>query len=211
MTASPPSPPSAHSPRSPHPPHSARGATALIVPGVGYTPARPLLHYSRAVLEQHGWTVRELWWEVPGTFSRFSDAEHRAWVERQVVAVIEGEGCGLLVGKSLGTLAAGIAADRALPAVWLTPLLVSAPVLGALGRAKAPTLLVGGTADQLWDGAAARELSHELLEFTDADHSLELPGDAVGSAALLQRYVTDLDRFVGGLSRARRSRGDSVR
>ncbi|WP_049570575.1 alpha/beta hydrolase [Streptomyces sp. SBT349] len=182
----------------------ARSRTALLVPGVGYTPARPLLHYARAVLEQHGWDVRELWWEIPGTFQQFTEGERQSFVERQVVTAIEAEGCGLLVGKSLGTLAATIAADRALPAVWLTPLLPAEPVVRALSRAKAPTLLVGGTGDPLWDPAAVRELPHEVLEFADADHSLELPGDAVGSVALLQRLVEALDRFAEGVTRARK-------
>ncbi|ONK13640.1 alpha/beta hydrolase [Streptomyces sp. MP131-18] len=181
-----------------------RPAGALLLPGAGYTPARPLLHYARAVLEQHGFTVRELWWETPGTFVRFSDAERTAWVERQVVAALAAaDDCRLIVGKSLGTLAAGIAADRALPAVWLTPLLRTGAVAGALRRTPARTLLVGGTADPLWDSAVAGELPHETLEFPGADHGLELPGDVVGSAALLQTYVRAFDRFAGGLARPR--------
>ncbi|RBM21914.1 alpha/beta hydrolase [Streptomyces sp. PT12] len=177
---------------------AARPRTALVVPGIGYTPARPLLHYARAVLEQHGWDVRELWWEVPGTFQQFTEGERLAWVERQVVAAVEAEGCGLLVGKSLGTLAAGIATERSLPAIWLTPLLTTEPVLAALDACVAPTLLVGGTADPLWDAEAVRRLPHKILEFDGADHSLQLPGDAVGSVALLGRLVETMDRFAGG-------------
>ncbi|MFE1328968.1 hypothetical protein [Streptomyces microflavus] len=30
------------------------GRVALVVPGVGYSPARPLLHFAREVLRQHG-------------------------------------------------------------------------------------------------------------------------------------------------------------
>ncbi|HEY6737831.1 MAG TPA: hypothetical protein VI076_03205, partial [Actinopolymorphaceae bacterium] len=39
---------------------------AIVLPGRGYTPAGPLLHYARAVLVHHGWTVQEIWWpELP--------------------------------------------------------------------------------------------------------------------------------------------------
>ena len=53
----------------------------------------------------------------------------------------------MLIAKSLGTNAARLAADRSLPAVWLTPLLSTPWITAALGRATAPMLLVGGTAD----------------------------------------------------------------
>ncbi|MEQ7010863.1 hypothetical protein ABN028_32245 [Actinopolymorpha sp. B17G11] len=47
---------------------------AIILPGGGYTPAGPLLHFARAVLVRHGWTVQELWWDT--------QAWPGAWVER---------------------------------------------------------------------------------------------------------------------------------
>jgi hypothetical protein len=53
-------------------------------------------------------------------------------VRGEVAAVLAGvAGSPLLIGKSLGTVAAGVAADRALPAVWLTPLLTQPWTLGA--------------------------------------------------------------------------------
>ena len=53
----------------------------------------------------------------------------------------------VLIGKSLGTYAAALAAERGLPAIWLTPLLTSDWVVDGLRRSTAPFLLVGGTAD----------------------------------------------------------------
>ncbi len=189
---------------------------ALLVPGAGYSPARPLLHYARAVLRNHDWTVRELWWQPPADLAELAPADRVAWVREQVTAAIDAEdgGCGLLIGKSLGSLAAELAADRALPAVWLTPLLVAQRVVGAVARTTAPTLLVGGTGDELWDGEHARALASrppvESLELPDADHGLELAGDPVGSVALLQQVVARLDRFVGALDGdGRRSGGPS--
>ncbi|MEV7926331.1 alpha/beta hydrolase [Kitasatospora sp. NPDC088779] len=174
---------------------------ALVIPGVGYSPARPLLHFARAVLLQHGWTVQELWWQVPGDFSRFTVDDRIAWVERQVgraVAAEEGA-CGLLVGKSLGSLACGIAADRGMAAAWLTPVLTLDQVARSLRRSEMPTLLVGGSADQLWDRQVAGSVGHEVLEVPSADHSLELADDPVGSAGVLRQVVSRLDRFVGSL------------
>ncbi|MFI0727450.1 alpha/beta hydrolase [Streptomyces sp. NPDC021225] len=176
---------------------------ALVIPGVGYTPARPLLHFARSVLVQHGWTVQELWWRVPDDFSQFTEDDRIAWVEGQVTQAIDAEAgaCRLLVGKSLATLACGIAADQNIAAAWLTPLLTFDHVARSLQRAKAPTLLIGGSADKLWDSRIAESLRHDVLEVPSADHSLELPDDAPGSVEVLRHVVSRLDGFVGSLGR----------
>ncbi|MFD9687721.1 alpha/beta hydrolase [Kitasatospora sp. NPDC059088] len=174
---------------------------ALVVPGVGYSPARPLLHFASSVLARHGWTVQELWWRIPEAFAEFTTEQRIAWVERQVGAAVDAEGgaCRLLVGKSLGSLAAGLAADRALPAAWLTPVLTLDHVARALGRVTAPTLLIGGSADRLWDRSVADATGHQVLELPAADHGLELPDDPTGSIDLLRTAVARLDTFIGGL------------
>ncbi|MFB9237212.1 alpha/beta hydrolase [Plantactinospora siamensis] len=103
----------------------------------------------------------------------------------------------LLIGKSLGTLAAPLAAERGLPAVWLTPLLRVGPVVEALRRATAPMLLVGGTADHThWDGALARTLSSHVLEIPDADHGLLVPGPLARSAAVLGQVAAAVEEFL---------------
>ncbi|MER6302618.1 alpha/beta hydrolase [Kitasatospora sp. NPDC001539] len=175
---------------------------ALVLPGGGYSPARPLLHFARAVLLRHGWTVQELWWQLPDNFTDFGADEQVAWVERQVAEAVDAErgACRLLVGKSLGSFAAGPAADRGLAAAWLTPVLTLDHVARALGRAQAPTLLVGGGADRLWDRRTADATGHEVLELPGADHGLEHDGDPLGSVDLLRQVVERLDRFVGSLA-----------
>ncbi|MFE2420553.1 alpha/beta hydrolase [Streptomyces hokutonensis] len=176
---------------------------AVVVPGVGYTPAMPLLHFARAVLLQHGWTVQELWWRIPDDFSRFTVEERIAWVEAEVARAVDAEAgaCRLVVGKSLGSLGCGVAAERGIAAAWLTPVLTIDQVVRGLGRAQAPTLLVGGDADKLWDSRVAGSVGHEVLEIPGADHSLELAGDAEGSVDVLRKVVSRLDRFVGSLGR----------
>ncbi|MCT9111589.1 alpha/beta hydrolase [Streptomyces mirabilis] len=180
-----------------------RDRVAVVVPGVGYSPARPLLHFARSVLLQHGWTVQELWWQIPDGFAQFTVVDRIAWVERQVTEAIEAEAgaCRLVVGKSLGSLACGITADRKIPAAWLTPVLTIDHVAAALRRAMEPTLLIGGSADKLWDSRIAASLRHDVLEVPSADHGLELADDAAGSVEVLRQVVSRLDRFIGSLGR----------
>ncbi|MER5429224.1 alpha/beta hydrolase [Streptomyces sp. NPDC002588] len=180
---------------------------AVVVPGIGYSPARPLLHFARAVLLQHGWTVQELWWQVPDGFSQLPVDDRVAWVERQVTRAVDAEegACGLLVGKSLGSLACGVAADRNIAAAWLTPILTNDHVARALRRAQAPTLVIGGSADKLWDPRIAESLRHDVLEVPSADHALELADDAAGSVDVLRQVVSRLDRFIGSLGGRARS------
>lgn len=180
-----------------------RGRVAVVVPGVGYSPARPLLHFARSVLLQHGWTVQELWWRIPDGFAQFTVDDRIAWVERQVAEAIEAESgaCRLVVGKSLGSLACGVTADRNIPAAWLTPLLTIDRVAAALRRTTEPTLLVGGSADTLWDSRIAASLRHDVLEVPSADHGLELADDAAGSVDVLRQVVSRLDHFIASLDR----------
>ncbi|MGV9387128.1 hypothetical protein ACWDRB_65915 [Nonomuraea sp. NPDC003707] len=171
---------------------------AVLLPGRGYVPARPLLHFAGAVLRRHGWSVREVWWQSPAT----QDAgELAGWVMEQARQALDGERAErlLLVGKSLGTFAAPLAAERGLPAIWLTPLLRHEAVVEALRRTGAPTVLVGGSADKLWDGEAARGLGHPYLEVPGADHGLEAFEDPVRSVEILRDVTAEMDRFVAGL------------
>ena len=64
-----------------------------------------------------------------------------------------------------------------------------------MSRATAPFLLVGGTADALWDAAAARRLSPHVLEVEGANHGMFVPGPVTNSIAVLGRVVTAMDEF----------------
>ena len=122
----------------------------------------------------------------------------RAQVAPVLDEVVSGRGDvdQLLIGKSLGTHAAALAAERQLPAVWLTPLLILEPVVAALRAATRPFLLVGGTADPAWDGKLARELSPHVLEVVDADHGMQVPGPLANSAAVLGQVATAVEDFL---------------
>lgn len=109
------------------------------------------------------------------------------WVARQIPCV---SGRPLLIGKSLGSIAASTAAEHGLPAMWLTPLLTLDWVVDALRCATGPVLLVGGTADKSWDGRLARELSPHVVEVEGAKHGMYVPGRLANSAAVLGQVVT---------------------
>ena len=64
---------------------------------------------------------------------------------------------------------------------------------GSLRRSTAPFLLVGGTADKLWDPILARELTPYLLEVPDADHGMYVPGRLAASAAVLGQVATAVE------------------
>src|ERR1700753_2917926 len=108
---------------------------AILLPGMHYSTERPLLHFARAVFVKHGWTTREIRWSEPAPerdgqdlcdwFARqrsFAEAHARRSLERETASRIA------LVGKSMGAFAAGVAADRGLPAIWLTPVLADSPL-----------------------------------------------------------------------------------
>jgi pimeloyl-ACP methyl ester carboxylesterase len=105
----------------------------------------------------------------------------------------------LLIGKSRGTNAAAAAAERSLPAVWLTPLLRMPWVAEALRRATAPFLLVGGTADPVWDGDLSRRLSPHVWEVEGADHGMYVPGPLTESIAVLSRVVVAVEEFLDAI------------
>lgn len=154
--------------------------TAVLVPGTAYPPPAPLLFFTGLALLQHGWRVVHHWWDPPKRWLKPAEAE--AWVRDQVTGALPGSGRVLVVGKSLGTWAAPVAAARALPSIWLTPLLDQEPLVSGIAANGAPQLLIGGTADQIWDREVARRLESEtcrVVEITDADHGILVPGDLV--------------------------------
>lgn len=175
-----------------------RMTDVVVIPGARFGPGAPLLMYAGDVAERRGATVhRHSWSRQPSALDQ-PGIEH--WVCGEIVPLIDHVGGRpLLIGKSLGTNAAAIAAERSLSAVWITPLLTLPWVVDALSRATAPFLLVGGTADALWDGDAARRLSARVLEVEGADHGMYVPGPLTDSVAVLGRVVTAVEEFVDGL------------
>ena len=175
---------------------------AVVIPGRLYGPGVPLLMYSGDVAQRRGARVHRHFWsqEPPKRFG--PDVE--GWVCGEVAPLLDSvDSRALVIGKSLATNAAALAAERSLPAVWLTPLLNVPWVVAALGRASAPLLLVGGTADPAWDGALARSLSPHVFELDGADHGMYVAGPLTDSITLLGQVVTAVEEFLDMIGWAR--------
>jgi hypothetical protein len=174
--------------------------TALVIPGRGYPPAAPLLFFAGFALLQHGWSVRQVWWDPP---AHESDEQTTAWVRARVEEALPTDGRVLLVAKSLGTYAAPLAAERGLEAVWLTPVLQVPALVDAIAANPARQLLVGGTADDLaWRPEVARELAGrgcDVCEIPGADHALMVPGDTVRGVEVHAEVARALDRFLADI------------
>ena len=166
---------------------------AVVLPGARYLPFAPLLWFAREVALAKGWSVLEVWDEY---LDRSRDSWR--WVEERAEATLARAGTAevLLVAKSLTSRAVALAADRGLPGLWVTPLLHEPEIARGFQRLQAPALLVGGTADQSWDGELARRSGHEVLELDGADHGLQLADDPLGSLDVLRQVVERVDEFV---------------
>jgi hypothetical protein len=171
------------------------GRAAVILPGGVGGPYAPLPLFAGEAAENRGAEIHRVSWSAAKNPRDLTDPERTRWVAEQVAPVLANRSP-LLIGKSLGTHAAPIAAQRALPAVWLTPLLLADEVVSALRRATAPFLLVGGTDDPTWNSALARSLTPYVLEVADADHGMFVPGPLAASAAVLGTVVTAVEQFL---------------
>jgi hypothetical protein len=176
-------------------------ADAVVVPGRLFGPGAPLPMFAGDAAERRGAAVhRHEWSREP---PKPDDPAVEGWVSGELVPLLDrlpaAPAPPLLIGKSVGTNAARLAADRALPAVWLTPLLGAPWVAAALARASAPFLLVGGTADESWDGPLARRLTPWVREVEGGDHGLYVPGPLVDSVAVLAQVVVAVEEFLDAI------------
>lgn len=179
---------------------------ALMFPGRGYNPHMPLLYYTTRFLVYMGWQVWEVWYD----YSRQSESIPSDLTKdvREALALSKGRfSQGLLIGKSLGTVALSLAYEtrgfERVPGLWLTPVMSNPKVRACLLQPSAPGLVVYGDQDPAADlslkGAIQRHL--QLVEFEGADHSLE-KNDMLGNLVVMQRYMEYLKRFLNQLERS---------
>jgi len=175
--------------------------TGVVLPGRGYPPAAPGCAYAGYVLQAAGWRVRDVWWDPPAN-GLLSIDDEVDWVGDQLASATAGvAGPVFVVGKSLGTYAARLAAGRAYPAIWLTPVLTAPEIAEAIRANPARQLLVGGTQDPLWDGEVAASLAADgcdVLQLDGLTHGLIDPADPVRSAEALVEITRSMVRFVAG-------------
>jgi hypothetical protein len=165
----------------------------VVLPGRGYHPDRPLLAVASQVAVDLGWLVRQVWWRAPRDVSP-------QWAGEEMAAAVAGyDGPVRVLAKSLASLAAPSAASSSYLCCWLTPLLGEAAVVEGIRANPAAQLLVGGTADSLWDSAVAHQLAGErteVLELPGADHSLEVKGRGNATASAHAEFVRAFGRWL---------------
>jgi len=180
---------------------------AVLIPGGNYSTDAPLLNFTREAVDVREAYVEAIHWTPPdleqAAFRNWlNGSESQSWVCGQVSDALERVAKQapvahtVLVGKSLGSRAVQVAADRDLPAIWFTPLLYLADVAAALRRCTAPFLLLGGTADESWDGSLARDLTPHVVELPGADHGLMLPGPLAATFAAQSVALTAVEAFL---------------
>ncbi|MDP1720568.1 MAG: hypothetical protein Q8L08_06200 [Candidatus Nanopelagicaceae bacterium] len=170
------------------------GRTAVLLPGTNYSPNHPVLYYTRQMLLVQGWSIEEVWWNP-------EDRSPDEAVTRRVKSVLDSVigGSQLVIGKSLGTLALPMVVERKLSAIWLTPVLNRPQLRTALESVTSKTLLVGGTADEFWNGEIASASGQQVLEIPGANHDLEISRDPLASVRLLGEIVAKMTMFVENL------------
>ncbi len=152
--------------------------------------------FAREVAAARGWSALEVLDSLPEGDDPFGWARDRA---RRALDRVEADEV-VVIGKSLASAAAGLVADRVLPAVWLTPLLDRTRVVDDLSRAARPALLIGGSADEVWaPDALADSGLLQVVQLDGLDHSLQRPGHPGASLDALRAVATRIDRFLDDL------------
>lgn len=173
--------------------------TCVVLPGRQYTPDGPLLFFAAQVALTHGWNVRQVWWEASERFSQ-DVHEEVAWVCAELAAATEDvDGPVLVVGKSLGTLAGALAAERGYDAAWLTPLLTEPDLAGTLLSYPARQYVVIGEDDPYLSRQVFDALPGERL-LVPGDHVLRVPGDPAAMVASHDRFVRSFDAWLSAAS-----------
>jgi hypothetical protein len=165
----------------------------VLLPGVRYFSQAPLLWFAREAALAGGWSVLEVSERAP------SDQEPFEWIVDRAESAVGAASATqvVMIGKSLGSAAAPLATKRALPAVWLTPLLTRPEVIAALGATDLPTLVIGSPSDQTWgNGELPENEALEVMELDGLDHSLQIEGDPLGSIDVLRDVTEQISDFL---------------
>lgn len=185
---------------------------AVLLPGQYYTCDMPLFYYAERLLVDRGWDVLRVQYD----YRQLDDSTGmEEQLERLSIDSRAAVDAGLaesryqrvvLVGKSLGTIAMShllptlAAADIWL--VWLTPLLKRPDVLEYVASGTTRSLVVIGSEDSHFDPDVVDGLASDCrcatLLIDGGEHSLDLKGDAAGSAMSVVTTIRSMDRFLPG-------------
>lgn len=185
---------------------------ALVLPGMGYTAAMPLLFYPTNLLLALGADVLQVQYDLDRepAYQQAAAQERRRWLSEDATAAYAiGRAQRAyrrltLIGKSIGTLAMTDLLPQTPAAgthcVWLTPLLTTPELRAAIAAHPRPSLYAIGTADPYYQPALLDELrlatNGEALVFEGADHGLMLSGDIEGAIAIMGRLIAALRSFL---------------
>lgn len=183
---------------------------AVLLPGRGYTCDMPLFYFAERLLVDRGWDVLRVQYDYrrldPST-SMDEQMERLAADSRAVFDVGFARGGYqrvVLIGKSLGA----IAMARLLPSVdvadtwsvWLTPPLKRPDVLECVATGARRSLIVIGSEDSHFDLDVVESLANDrhcvTVVIEGGEHSLDLEGDAAGSAMSVVATMKAMDRFL---------------
>ena len=180
---------------------------AVIFPGVGYHPDKPLLYYSRKLAEQYGYGVFCAdYGQLPSGIKGGTAKMRAAW--QQAVEHVDGQLSGidfascshvLFISKSLGTaVATAYDARHRIGAghVYYTPVDASFQAIGTEG------IVFHGTGDS-WANTAViqeecRKRGLSLFLTEHANHSMET-GDALKDLEILKQIMEETDRYIRNL------------
>lgn len=167
------------------------GRVAILLPGRFYSAEFPLLYFAQKALISLGWSVDVIAWTQ-------EDLDSDEVLINRIEGILEGwaDAKPFVLAKSLGTRALPMVSDRGWDAIWLTPLLNREDLSSAVKKRAGRYLLVGGTADELWNSRVAAESGHQVFEIPNATHDLEIVGDTLRSIQILGEITAEIEGFI---------------
>lgn len=173
---------------------------AIVFPGMGYHKDKPLLYYSRKLLEQMGYDVIEV--ECGEVFKdRQAACEKMKSVVIPIVNKMPWEEYkdAVFVSKSVGTAAAG-EITQGLPVpirnIYFTPVEEALPYLNK------ESIVFAGEEDPMMELLKLREVCDKeeamLYTYHKANHSLETP-DVMENLEILGEVLSITEKFIGTL------------
>lgn len=147
-----------------------RTGSLLVLPGASGGIFQSALYWPTVALVDAGWEVLVAQWGPESLEQHVAPAASAGLLRLASSSRV------LVMGKSLGSLAAPEVLRANVRSIWLTPLMDRAPVADAIQSGDAPTLLIGGSADPTWRSPNGRA-GLEVLEIAGANHGLLVEGD----------------------------------
>lgn len=192
----------------------AGSGSAVVLPGgsradhrLGGIPARPDLHYVRALLLAHSLSVLELWWDAEAAPS--GDAGEAWLLERaRTAASAAPVPMRVAVGRSFGSraLAKLVLEAEAPPAlVWIAPLLFHPEVRRAAVQTASASCVLAGTSDEATPAAELSELEEAgatVVRIDGGNHGFET-GHPADDARALAAALDAVDGFLRDALRPR--------